>query len=184
MIASTEYELATGSVGLVERSDRGKAEVRGGEAADFLQGQVTNDVEALTPGQGCYAALLTHKGKLRADLRVLRLEDGFWLDSEPIATHVVMHMLGTYSLGRDVGWRDVTGERSILSLIGPGSRSPLDVEPPPEEHAFVRGEHGLYVATQLGVDVICAADEAEGVAESLRVERISEEVAECLRIEA
>jgi tRNA-modifying protein YgfZ len=184
VVTVTEYELATGSVGLVERSDRGKAELAGGEAADFLQGQVTNDVEALSPGQGCYAALLTHKGKLRADLRVLRLEDGFWLDSEPIATRVMLHMLGTYSLGRDMSWRDVTEERAILSLIGPDARSPLDADPPREEHAFVRGEHGLYVATQLGVDVICAAGEADGVAQALGVERVSEEVAECLRIEA
>ena len=49
------------------------------EAAEFLQGQVTNDVEALAPGEGCYAALLDHKGKLRADMRVLRLgDDGCW----------------------------------------------------------------------------------------------------------
>ena len=58
-----------------------------------------------------YAAILTHKGKLRADLRVLRLDDGFWLDSEPIATRVLLHMLGTYSLGRDVSWQDLTYEK-------------------------------------------------------------------------
>jgi folate-binding protein YgfZ len=184
VIGTDEYELVTASAGLVDHSDRGKAEARGGEAADFLQGQVTNDVEALSPGQGCYAAILTHKGKLRADLRVLRLEDGFWLDSEPIAAPVVLHMLGTYSLGRDVSWQDLAAERAILSLIGPEARSPLDAEPPPEEHAFVRGEHGLYVTTQLGVDVICDAAEADAVTEALGVEKISEEVAECLRIES
>ena len=184
MIATTEYELLTGSVGLVERSERTKFEVRGADAADFLQGQVTNDVEALSPGEGCYATLLTHKGKLRADMRVLRLDDAFWLDTEQIAAQVVQHTLATYSLGREVDWEDVSDERAILSLLGPESRGRLDAEPPAEEHGFLRGEHGLYVSTLLGVDVICDAADAEAVANALGVERVSEEAAECLRIEA
>ncbi|MFN2617214.1 MAG: folate-binding protein YgfZ [Thermoleophilaceae bacterium] len=184
MITATEYELVTESTGLLERSERAKLVVRGAEAADFLQGQLTNDVEALAPGQGCYAALLTHKGKLRADLRCLRLEDGFWLDAEAIAGRVVAHTVETYSLGREVRWEDLTPERSILSLLGPESRARLDAGPPQEEHAFVQGEHGLYVSTLLGVDVICEAAAVEGVREALGVESVSEDVAECLRIEA
>ena len=84
VIATSEYELVTESAGLVDRSERGMFVVRGGEAADFLQGQVSNDVEALAPGQGCYATILNHKGKLRTDLRVLRGADFFWLDTEAI----------------------------------------------------------------------------------------------------
>ena len=57
MIATSEYELLTESVGLVDRSERGMFVVRGAEAADFLQGQVSNDVEALAPGTGCYATV-------------------------------------------------------------------------------------------------------------------------------
>ena len=40
-------------------------------AASFLHGQVTNDIESLRPGDGCYAAFLTPKGKMLGDLRVL-----------------------------------------------------------------------------------------------------------------
>ena len=93
MIATSDYELVTESVGLVDRSDRAKFLVRGSEAADFLQGQVSNDVEALEPGSGCYATVLTHKGKLRTDLRVLRGDDWFWLDTEAIGHAVLEHML-------------------------------------------------------------------------------------------
>ena len=60
----------------------------------------------------------------------------------------------------------------------------MDVAPPAEEHAFVRGEHGLYVSTYLGVDVICDAAESDAAVEALGTERVPEEVAECLRIEA
>ena len=44
VIATTDYELVTEGVGLVDRSDHAKFLVRGNEAADFLQGQVSNDV--------------------------------------------------------------------------------------------------------------------------------------------
>ena len=178
MIATSDYELVTESAGLVDRSDRAKFLVRGGEAADFLQGQVSNDVEALEPGTGCYATVLSHKGKLRTDLRVLRGEHWYWLDTEAIGHAVLEHMLRTYSLGRDVQYEDVTGSRALLSLVGPAARERLDTAPPGEEHSFVSGEHGLYVATLLGVDVISEPGT------SLAVESVSEEAAECVRIEA
>src|SRR5215210_7663499 len=151
MIASADYELLTASAGMADRSDRGKLLLTGSEAVDFLQGQVTNDVEALAPGEGCYAALLTHKGKLRADLRVLRGADWIWLDTEAIGGPPVLHTVKTYSLGRDVRWEDVGASRAILSLIGPAARKRLDADPGPAEHSSVEGEHGLYVSTDLGV---------------------------------
>jgi tRNA-modifying protein YgfZ len=178
VIATSDYELVTESAGLVDRSDRAKFIVRGSEAADFLQGQVSNDVEALEPGSGCYATVLSHKGKLRTDLRVLRDDDSFWLETEAIGHAVLEHMLRTYSLGRDVQFEDVTEARALLSLVGPAARERLDAAPPAEEHAFVSGEHGIYVATQLGVDVIATPGT------TLDVEPVSEEAAECLRIEA
>src|SRR3954454_24756087 len=184
VIASAEYELLTASAGLLERAGRGKLILRGGEAVDFLQGQITNDVEALSPGQGCYAALLNHKGKFRSDMRVLRGEDIVLLDTDPVGHRPLAYTVDTYSLGRDVRSEDVSEERAILSLLGPASREPLDVAPPAAEHAFVEGEHGLYVSTDLGVDVVCAAAEAEAVREALGVDAVDADVAECLRVES
>jgi tRNA-modifying protein YgfZ len=178
VIVTTEYELVTDAVGAVDRSDRAKFLVRGSEAADFLQGQVSNDVEALEPGQGCYATILNAKGKLRTDLRILRSADWFFLDTEAIGHAVLRHMLETYSLGRDVQHEDLTSTRSLVSLLGPGARAALDVQPPEQEHAFAHGEHGLYVTTDLGVDVIGEPDL------DLGVPAVSEEVAECVRIES
>ncbi len=178
MIATSDYELVTESAGLVDRSERAKFLVRGSEAADFLQGQVSNDVEALEPGGGCYATVLSHKGKLRTDLRVLRGDDWFWLDTEAIGHAVLEHMLRTYSLGRDVQFEDLTESRALLSLVGPAARERLDAAPPDGEDSFVTGEQGVYVATLLGVDVICDPGTV------LDVEPVSEEAAECARIEA
>ncbi|HEY1277236.1 MAG TPA: glycine cleavage T C-terminal barrel domain-containing protein [Thermoleophilaceae bacterium] len=182
MIATDQYELLTTDAGLVDRSDRAKLLVRGSDVADFLQGQVSNDVEALEPGRGCYAVILTHKGKLRTDLRILRGEDWWWIDTEAIGHRVVTHTIQTYSLGRDVRFEDVTDERAILSLVGPRSRERLDAAPGLEELSFVEGAHGLYAATDLGVDVV--TDDPDAARAALDVEEVSADAAECVRIES
>ena len=185
MIATTEWELLHAGAGLVERSTRGKLLLGGGGAAEFLQGQVTNDVAALAPGTGCYAALLNHKGKLRADMRVLRLaQDRLLVDSEAAAGPVLQHTFKTYSLGRDVRSVDLTGERTVLSLIGPSARELADPRPPEEEHAFTEGPYGLVVSTDLGVDMIVNAAEAAAIRDGVGVPPVSEEAAECVRIES
>jgi tRNA-modifying protein YgfZ len=184
MIATDAYERATGSVALVDRSDRAKLLLTGAGAAEFLQGQVTNDVEALAPGQGCYAAFLNAKGKLRADVRILRLDDGLQLDAEGYAKEVVEWVIDSFSVGLEVRREDLTDTRAIVSLVGPDSGAALDVAPPAGEHSHVGGEHGLYVRTNLGVDVICDAADAEGVRAALGVEEVPQEVAEVLRVES
>jgi tRNA-modifying protein YgfZ len=174
VIATSEYELLSEAAGLVDRSDRAKFLVRGGEAAEFLQGQVSNDVEALEPGTGCYAVILNHKGKLRTDLRVLRGQDFFWLDTEAIGHAVLAHMLRTYALGRDVQWEDLSASRALVSVVGPAARDLFEGP----EHSFEERDGRMYVATALGVDVI-----GEPGLE-LDFETATEEVAECLRIES
>jgi tRNA-modifying protein YgfZ len=184
MIVTSEYELLTEAAGLVDRSERGKFVVRGGEAVDFLQGQVSNDVEALSPGTGCYATVLNHKGKLRTDLRILRGEDFLWLDTEAVGHPVLRHMLATYTLGRDVQWEDLTEDHAILSLIGPGAGELADHAPPADEHSFTDPGNGLWVRTDLGIDVLCGLGRAEELRTELGVEEVSIEAAECVRIES
>ena len=184
MIEAAEYELTRDAAGVVDSSGRGKLRVTGADAAEFLQGQVTNDVEGLAPGTGCYAALLTPKGKMLADMRILRGPGWLWLDTEIGALPPVAKMFRTFSIGRDVQPENVTDSRAILSLVGPGSDGALDSAPPAEEHSFVEGEHGLYVRADLGVDVICDASEPDGVRAALGVEEASEEAVECLRVES
>src|SRR3954452_23850802 len=157
VIATTDYERLREAVGLADRSARGKLRLTGAEAVDYLQGQVTNDIEALETGSGCYAALLNHKGKMLADMRVLRGDDFVWVDTEPEGLPALVRNVSMFSIGRDVRHEDVTDAWAILSLIGPDARAVLDTAPPETEHSTVLGEHGMYVATDLGVDVICRA---------------------------
>jgi folate-binding protein YgfZ len=70
-ISDSEYRAATEHCAVLDRSERGKLALTGAEAKTFLQGQVSNDVEALEPGSGCYTAFLTPKGKMLGDVRIL-----------------------------------------------------------------------------------------------------------------
>jgi folate-binding protein YgfZ len=168
--------------------------VSGPDAAEYVQGQLTNDVEALAPGAGCYAALLDRKGHLVSDMRVLRLEShggGVWLDLEPGPSEGVLKHLRTYSIGRDVQVEDVGPRWAMLSAVGPRAAELAGFEGLAPEHAqrFREwdGTEVLGVATDLGVDLIVRAEQLEGLEQLLRdtgVAEVSEEAAEILRIES
>src|SRR5919107_1497528 len=97
-----ENEVVTTACGLLDRSERGKLALTGPEAKQFLNGQVTNDVEGLEPGRGCYAAFLTHKGKMRGDLRVLDLGDELLLDTERSSLQELFNLVRRFSIGWQV----------------------------------------------------------------------------------
>jgi tRNA-modifying protein YgfZ len=191
----------------VDRSARGKLLVSGPDAAEYLQGQLTNDVEALAPGEGCYAALLDRKGHMQADMRVLRLSGApfplytgkrrtgsmdaeIWLDTEPEALEAARRHLQTYKVGREVEVADLGEERAILALIGPRSAEVAGSPPLGEyrsEPAVIAGVHCLAVGTRDGVDLIAASADAQRLREALAeagATEVSSEAAEILRIEA
>jgi folate-binding protein YgfZ len=186
-----QYRQLREECGLLDRSGRGKLLVKGADAAEYLQGQLTNDVEALEPGDGQYAALLDRKGHMQADLRVLRPEaEEIWLDTEPGALAAALGHLQMYSIGRDVEVTDVSAERAILSLIGPRSVEIAGSAVLPTyacERASVGGVDCLAVGTAEGIDLIAAAPDAGRLRDALLgagAVEVSAEAAEILRIEA
>jgi folate-binding protein YgfZ len=157
---------------LVDRSERGKLALTGPEAKEFMQGQVTNDVEGLTDGTGCYAAFLTHKGKMLGDLRILDTGDELLLDCERVALQDLFGMIRRFKLGRAVELHKRTLERGLLSLIGPDARRIAGAEDLPEvEHSHRAGELTgapvRLIATDLGVDVLCDAADTKRAAAAL-----------------
>src|SRR2546421_1862400 len=115
--------------GLLDRSERGKLALTGGDAKAFLSGQVTNDVEALTPGHGLYAALLTPKGKMLADLRILDLGDELWLDTERVALQALFDALRRGTIGHDAELHKRTLQQTLFSLLGPRAREVAGADP-------------------------------------------------------
>ncbi len=186
-----QYRQLREECGLLDRSDRGKLTVSGPDAVEYLQGQLTNDVEALEPGEGQYAALLDRKGHMQADMRVLRpAADEVWLDTEPEALAAARRHLEMYSIGREVEVADVSAERAILSLIGPRGVEMAGTAALPEnacEATSLAGVDCLAVGTRDGIDLICPAADAGRLREALLVAgavEVSPEAAEILRIES
>ena len=97
-ITEHAYKALQGGAVVVDRSDRLRMRFSGAKAAESLSGLVTNDVTALKAGTGQYAAALTPKGKVIADVRIFAREDGLLVD--------------------------VTGAAALLSCSAPRSVSP------------------------------------------------------------
>ena len=186
-----QYRVMREGAGMLDRSARGKLIVRGPDAADYLQGQVTNDVEGLEPGTGCYAALLERKGHIQSDMRVLRLEDAeLWLDTEPQSAAAVLRHLQMYSVGREVEIEDVGDEWGIVSVIGPRALEHCGFEGLAPEHAQRfrnwEGVEVLGVATDVGVDMLARRRDLERLRELLEAAgavEVSEAAAEIVRVE-
>lgn len=191
---SEQERAVRAGAGLVDRSARGKLALTGGEAKRFLQGQVTQDVVALKPGEGAYAAFLTNKGKMLGDLRVLDTGDELLLDTERVALQALFNMIRRYSLGFDAELHRRTLERGLLSLAGPQARALLGDAAaglPAGEHAHVAAEvDGIaarLIATWEGVDLLVDSARTAELAAALEARGatpVAEEVAEALRVEA
>ena len=186
-----EHRALTQGAGLLDRSERGKLALTGGEAKEFLHGQVSNDIESLAPGHGCYAALLTHKGKMLGDLRVLDLGDELFLDTERVALQELFNVIRRSMLGRDVELHKRPVERGLLSVIGPEARAvagagALGAAEHDNAAAELGGHPVRLVATDVGVDVICEAADTATVAGALQAAGavpVSEASAEVVRVE-
>src|SRR5215208_2530153 len=189
---ASEYRALTEGCGLVDRAGRGRLALTGADRRTFLHGQVTNDIEGLEPGHGVYAALLTHKGKMLTDLRVLDLRDELLLSCERAGLQEPFNMLRRYTLGSDVAVPARPLEMGELSLIGPEARRIAGAgELGPEEHDTLRAEIAgrpvVLVATDLGVDVFCDAAVTDGVRAALLAAgaaEVAEAAAEIVRIES
>lgn len=187
-----QYRVLREEAGMLDRSDRGKLTVRGTEAAEYLQGQLTNEIEALAPAQGCYAALLDRKGHIQSDMRVLRLSGGeLWLDLETEPTPAALGHLRTYSIGREVEIEDVSERWAITSLIGPGAAQIAGFEGLGPEHAQRRrdweGVEVLAVATDTGLDLITRSEQLAALGKLLSsagAVKVSEAAAEIVRVES
>jgi len=189
-----EHHVLTHDCGLFDRSERGKLALSGADAQAFLAGQVTNDIVGLTAGRGCYAAFLTHKGKMLGDLRVLAVGNPvaeLLLDTERATLQALFDMIRRFKIGYDVGLHKRTIQSGLLSLIGPRARAIAGAEDlPDEEHAHRAGEVAgravRLIATDVGIDVLCDAEDTDTIRAALEqagATPVSEAATEILRVE-
>ena len=101
------------------RSESGRLLLTGADRRSYLQGLLTNDIEALGPGMGCYAALLTAQGRMVTDMRVAELGDAILMDLPAAVTDAVCAQLGRFIFSEDVQVTDVTKSRQEIGVYGP-----------------------------------------------------------------
>src|SRR5439155_25277196 len=174
--ATEEYRALRERCGLLDRSERGKLALTGAGAVEFLNGQVTNELADLRPGDGRYAAFLTHKGKMLGDLRILARGGDppgppaeLLLDTERLALQALFDMIRRFKVGYEAELHKRTLELGLLSLIGPAASSVASAQAlAPAEHAnaavALDGVSALAVRTAEGIDLICDAADTERLA--------------------
>lgn len=116
---AAEYAALTSAAALLDLGFRGRLCLTGTDRVAFLNGQVTQNIKALQPNQGCLAALVDHRGKLQADLAVYALANELLLDFEPGLTPTIQPRLERFVIAEDVQVVDVSPHYGLLSLQGP-----------------------------------------------------------------
>lgn len=114
-----EHRTARRAAGLFDLSHRGRLEIAGPDRVAWLHNLLTNDIKALSPGRGCYTALLTPQGKIRGDANLLALPETFLLDCDASLTATFPAALSRYRITERVEILDRTTEFGLLSLQGP-----------------------------------------------------------------
>ncbi len=174
-----EYEALIAGCGLLDRSARGKLALTGPGAVEFLNGQVTNELADLRPGEGRYAAFLTNKGKMLGDLRVLAVGDRrdpegtpagaadepapvreLLLDTERVALQALFDMIRRYRIGYELELHKRTLESALLSLLGPDARAVATraLDGPASEIPAAEHDHAAAAIAGKPARLIAAAD--------------------------
>jgi folate-binding protein YgfZ len=198
---SAGYEAVRGGgAGLFDLSARGRVEVSGAEAVQFLNGMLTNDVARLEEGAWMHAALPNPQGRLVASTRVLKRGGAFLFDTEAATYPNVLKHLERFTLAGDFRVRDLTHETALLSVRGARASEFVGAALGDDAAATARGRVTLATFGEGEVTVIRATHTSEdgfdlfvdaGAAESLRGALVGAgarpagpEVLEVLRVEA
>lgn len=121
-VLAREYAALRRGAVVFDRSDRSRAQFFGDKARETLTGLVTNDVLALSPGFGQYAAALTPKGKITADVRIFARAEDLVIDVAPLAAPGWWAMVRKYVNPRVTRYADVSSSFGTLGVYGVRAR--------------------------------------------------------------
>src|SRR5262245_48599397 len=113
------YQDARTKAALEDRRNRGRLVLSGADRASYLQGLLTNDVVALTQGQGCYACYLTPQGRMISDMWVFELGDVMLMTLPPSTRETVLTRLDQFIFSEDVQLGDVSSTFASIAVLGP-----------------------------------------------------------------
>jgi tRNA-modifying protein YgfZ len=119
MAPSDEYTLIRRQVGFLDRTDFGVLELTGRDRATFLHALLSNEIKALTPGQGCAATLLDVHGKVQVVVYVWVADDRIFVVTPPAMAAKTAEALDHYLFSEKVAIEDVSREHALFVLAGP-----------------------------------------------------------------
>ncbi len=123
---TAEYYAVRQTVGLADLSHRGLIRVTGDDRIKWLQSIASNDLLPLTPGQGLYSSLLTHKGKMLTYFRVFLLPDAVLVEDVGEIGQTTAQTLKRFLLyGTKAKMEPLTEQWGLLLLSGPRAVSVL-----------------------------------------------------------
>jgi folate-binding protein YgfZ len=199
MYSSEQHRALTGGAALVDRSSRGRLRLTGADRRTYLQGLLTNDIVALAPGSGCYAAYLTAQGRMIADMRVFETGDHLVVDLDATLAASIAERWAQFVFSEDVEVANITHASAEVGIYGPSAArvvAALSEVTEAELRALPlygnrHAEAGLVVRSDdIGIDgydiIVPAAlrDEAAGQALDAGAVAIDPPLAEAVRIEA
>jgi folate-binding protein YgfZ len=125
-------------------TNQGRLRLTGEDRVRFLHSMVTNDIEALVPGGGCRAAMLTVKGKLLGEMAIYCDPDALMVEVEGGIRHKIVEFLTKHIVMDDVELEDQTDSTRELAVYGPGAKAAIETalgasvpELAPYAHAMV-----------------------------------------------
>jgi folate-binding protein YgfZ len=120
--AGSEYRALTTTAGLLDLCHWGALRLTGTDRTRLLNALTTNDVQSLAAGQACHSALVTIKGKLVAELYILRRKEELFVLVAQGNTAVFAETIDKHIIADDVIARDVSGDYGVVGVEGPKSR--------------------------------------------------------------
>jgi folate-binding protein YgfZ len=155
--AAAEYAALRHGAALLDLSLRGKLRLVGPDRALFLHNMVTNDVQGLSPGAGCNAAVLSLQGKMEAGMRIHCLPDEILCDVDPGPFDRVHAAFVKHLVMEDARIEDVSAAWALLAVQGPGALAALTAaglegQPPTASLHHVQAEISGVAVTVAKVD--------------------------------
>ncbi|HUR96890.1 MAG TPA: glycine cleavage T C-terminal barrel domain-containing protein [Pyrinomonadaceae bacterium] len=169
---NTGYEqIRSGGSGFYQQG-RGLIAVHGGEAVQFLDGLISNDVKTLEDGGRMTAAFPNAQGRLLALVRVVRQGERFLFETEGVTRQKIFDNLFRFTFAGDFFVEDLSETYRFISVF---DRSFIPITPPFTEFD-----------TKYGADYFVHREDTTDFLGELKyfgAEEISDELFETLRIE-
>jgi folate-binding protein YgfZ len=107
-------------------SPRLQIAVSGADRAAYLQGLLTNDIQSLAPGTGCYSVWLSPQGRMLADMHVLESGGMILLDVPAEVLQPTVDRLEQFIFTEDVRVGSMAASLTGVWLHGPEAPSVLE----------------------------------------------------------